>query len=208
MKIFGIGIGKTGTKSLAAAIEVLGSSALHDGRQARIAFAQSVRNTEPLLAHLPERDAYFDGPFRILFPTLDVENPGSKFILTERDIESWIASQHGQRSRNLKNPFYKGDYKKPIDEQAMREAYPRHVDWVLRYFRGREEDLLRIRICEGDGWEKLCPFLGVPVPEVPFPSRNTASQENRRLQEQIEKQQNRGRIHAAMKWLRPGRRAA
>ena len=24
-----------------------------------------------------------------------------------------------------------------------------------------------------DGWEKLCPFLGVPVPETPYPFTNT-----------------------------------
>jgi hypothetical protein len=26
-----------------------------------------------------------------------------------------------------------------------------------------------MNLVEGDGWEKLCPFLGVPVPSVPFP---------------------------------------
>ena len=27
----------------------------------------------------------------------------------------------------------------------------------------------------GDGWEPLCAHLGVPVPEQPYPSRNSAS---------------------------------
>jgi hypothetical protein len=34
--------------------------------------------------------------------------------------------------------------------------------------------LLELAICEGEGWEKLCPFLDVPVPAVPFPVKNTA----------------------------------
>jgi hypothetical protein len=31
-------------------------------------------------------------------------------------------------------------------------------------------------LAAGDGWEKLCPFLGFPVPETPFPRANTASE--------------------------------
>jgi hypothetical protein len=31
-------------------------------------------------------------------------------------------------------------------------------------------------IYEGDGWEKLCPFLGKPIPDAPFPVENTAKQ--------------------------------
>jgi hypothetical protein len=27
-------------------------------------------------------------------------------------------------------------------------------------------------ICTGDGWEKLCPFLGQPIPRVAFPKLN------------------------------------
>lgn len=33
----------------------------------------------------------------------------------------------------------------------------------------------------GDGWEPLCRHLGVPVPEIPYPSRNTAGEFTRRL---------------------------
>ncbi|EFQ94127.1 hypothetical protein P3342_007202 [Pyrenophora teres f. teres] len=29
------------------------------------------------------------------------------------------------------------------------------------------------RLEEGFGWDQLCPFLGVPVPDVPYPSANT-----------------------------------
>ena len=29
--------------------------------------------------------------------------------------------------------------------------------------------LLVMDIPAGDGWEKLCPFLGVPIPDAPFP---------------------------------------
>jgi 3'(2'), 5'-bisphosphate nucleotidase len=31
---------------------------------------------------------------------------------------------------------------------------------------------LVINVVAGEGWEKLCPFLGKPVPEIPFPKAN------------------------------------
>ena len=32
-----------------------------------------------------------------------------------------------------------------------------------------------------DGWEKLCPFLGVKTPDVPYPFMNTTEEFNKRL---------------------------
>ena len=46
-----------------------------------------------------------------------------------------------------------------------------HHQRVADYFEGRQ-DLLVLRIAAGDGWERLCPFLGEPVPDEPFPHRH------------------------------------
>ena len=41
----------------------------------------------------------------------------------------------------------------------------------------RGTGLRRLGIHEaGDGWEPLCAFLGKPVPDQPYPSRNSASE--------------------------------
>jgi hypothetical protein len=32
--------------------------------------------------------------------------------------------------------------------------------------------LLVMNIIEGDGWDKLCPFLGTKIPSLPFPHEN------------------------------------
>ena len=40
------------------------------------------------------------------------------------------------------------------------------------YFANRPEDLLVLDVTAGDGWEPLCQFLGMPVPERPFPWEN------------------------------------
>jgi hypothetical protein len=43
---------------------------------------------------------------------------------------------------------------------------------VHDYFRERPDDLLVLNICAGEGWERLCPFLGQDVPGIPFPWAN------------------------------------
>ena len=50
----------------------------------------------------------------------------------------------------------------------MREQFVDHHRRVEEYFRGRD-DLLVMRVTEGDGYEVLCPFLGVPTSTQPFP---------------------------------------
>jgi hypothetical protein len=48
-------------------------------------------------------------------------------------------------------------------------AYERHHADVRRYFAKRPSDLLEIHLVEGDGWDKLCPFLGIARPSSAFP---------------------------------------
>jgi len=42
---------------------------------------------------------------------------------------------------------------------------------VMDYFKDRPDDLLIIDICSGEGFEKLAPFLGRPLPAQPFPHK-------------------------------------
>jgi hypothetical protein len=44
------------------------------------------------------------------------------------------------------------------------------------YFKDRPKDLLWLDIPSGQGWEKLCPFLGLPVRYDPFPWKNRVRQ--------------------------------
>ena len=56
-----------------------------------------------------------------------------------------------------------------FDRERMLAAYANHLEDVLSYFAGREEDLLVMRICDGEGWSALCSFLGMTPPKLPFP---------------------------------------
>lgn len=43
---------------------------------------------------------------------------------------------------------------------------------VQRHFAARPEKLLVLDVCNGEGWEKLCAFLGLEAPKEPFPWTN------------------------------------
>jgi hypothetical protein len=78
-----------------------------------------------------------------------------------KETDPYVREFHQKLHRAL----YGGDF----ERERFREAYFRHVDQVTRYFKGRDGDLLVLDISEGEGWEKLCPFLGKPNPGVAFP---------------------------------------
>jgi hypothetical protein len=46
------------------------------------------------------------------------------------------------------------------------------MEEVPRYFHGRDEDLLKINICAGEGWHRLAPFVGSEIPDCAFPYLN------------------------------------
>lgn len=54
------------------------------------------------------------------------------------------------------------------------EAYDRHYAEVMTYFKGREDDILVLNICDNttDSWKEICTFLKKPVPDQPFPRLN------------------------------------
>ena len=48
-------------------------------------------------------------------------------------------------------------------------AFKNHTVNVKKYFEERKDDLLILNVTEGDGWEKLCYFLGKEIPDEEFP---------------------------------------
>ena len=51
--------------------------------------------------------------------------------------------------------------------------YEHHNEAVRAYFAGTDR-LLDVCWEEGDGWDELTGFLGLPVPDAPFPHSNPA----------------------------------
>ena len=176
-KVFGIGLSKTGTSSLAQALQRLGFKTKDCmGATRYVAGDLSSIDMETVLAH----DALTDTPIPSFYRQLDARFPGSKFILTVRDREGWLKScrkQFSERFGATQNEAHKRIFEdlygtNVFDEPRFVGGYERFVSGVLDYFKDRPQDLLVMDIAAGDGWEELCPFLGRAVPDTPFPKAN------------------------------------
>lgn len=176
-KVFGIGFHKTGTTSLGTALEVLGFRVCGPVGFLKADIAETLRETA--FDVVDEYDAFEDNPWPLLYRELDERYPSSRFILTTREPNAWLASilrHFGGRSTPMRELIYGPGNGDPAGKEDIYLArYERHNAEVVEHFRGRG-DLLVLDITAGDGWEKLCAFLGKPHPGVRFPMLNLASQ--------------------------------
>ncbi len=161
MKIFGIGLTRTGSLSLTVALRVLGFRAYHN----------------PISYDLINQfDACTDTAVAARYKVLDLFHPGSKFILTTRDLESWITSAE-VIPRSVLDGYWKLETRALLynslvfDKDKFIEAYVRHHREVQNYFKNRELLILDLR--DENKWEKLCSFLGKNIPNCNYPHLNT-----------------------------------
>ncbi|MFC1830901.1 sulfotransferase family protein [Thermodesulfobacteriota bacterium] len=164
-KAWGIGLGRTGTTSFCEALRRLGyQSVVHN----------------PTFEELRSLDGAADNGCTLFYKYLDYKFPGSKFVLLTREFEPWLASAeyiHGHvpvdRSEDIVIMRRMLLYGTVIfDKEKFTHAYHRHHDDVRSYFKNRPGDLLEMDITRGDGWEKLCPFLDLAIPDEPFSYKN------------------------------------
>jgi 3'-phosphoadenosine 5'-phosphosulfate (PAPS) 3'-phosphatase len=176
-KIFGIGLSKTGTSSLAQALQSLGFKT-RDNMGATRYTAGDLASID--MATVETHDALTDTPIPSFYRELDARFPGSRFILTVRDREGWLkscmkqfnsrfAAGQSESNRRLFEDLYGTN---EFDPALFAAGYDRFVAGALEYFKDRPGDLLVLNVTAGEGWEKLCPFLGRSIPEVPFPKAN------------------------------------
>lgn len=177
MKIFGIGLNKTGTTTLGACLQQLGYR--HTSFSLPLLEQVAMGELEPLLHTVASHDSFEDWPYPLVFEQLDRHFPGSRFILTRRaSPERWLESlqahalrtdpQLGARARSL---AYGLPYPQ-LDPQAHLHRYHQHLARVRAYFAQRPGDLLEVCWEEQASWEPLCAFLQQPVPALPFPHAN------------------------------------
>lgn len=185
-KIFGIGFHKTGTTSLHRALQILGYRAIHGDSRLAPPFGdegrsliQRIERGDPRLPTIARYDAFTDNPYFTIWKALDEAYPNSKFILTVRDEDAWIAScvryYQGRRIRPMRSWMF-GAHADPAESPESRafwlDAYRNHNREVIEHFSNRHGDLLVLDITAGDGWDRLCPFLNQPIPRKPFPMAN------------------------------------
>jgi hypothetical protein len=177
MKIFCIGFHKTGTTSLNRALSYLGYR-VHGGVVSRkVSSREQAREKARELCK--EYDALEDMPWPIIYKWLDEEYDNGKFILTVRPEGEWLESvlNHFGNWYVERHKWIYGKGDPSGNKNIYLKRYKKHNKNVLNHFEGRiGEDLLVMDITSGDGWEKLCPFLGEPVPIISFPMSNISDE--------------------------------
>lgn len=184
-KVFGLGLSKTGTSSLAEALTHLGIRTIHYPWDAlTLRELQSGCNR---LTVMETYDGAVDIPVAPYYAQLDKAYPGSRFILTLRQQDAWLRSAELHWQLMMDWWQRSDDFRRfqefismvvfgttTFDRDRFAAAYESHRDAVVAYFDGRPDDLLIMDIAGGDGWDVLCPFLGLPAPAptVPFPHAN------------------------------------
>ncbi len=168
-KVFGIGMSKTGTTTVGTCLEILGFLP-HIGFEPQLKkWINDGKDIEHVLKFAERYRAFEDSPWYLIYRELDERFPGSKFILTVRKDSlthaksSWA---HGVR-RGQRNGGPSEEY---LNEKIR--VYEAHNNAVIDYFKDRPDDLLVLCWETGDGWAKLCPFLGLPVRNDPIPHQN------------------------------------
>ncbi len=187
LKVFGVGFGRTGTESMKKALETIyGGPCYHMfevlPHQDRV--EEWVRLTQ---GKTPDWDAMFEGyhasvdwPGAFFWREIAAHFEDAKLILTIRDAESWYRSMSStilplvRQSAATPNSlatemFIKRTFDGDIEsEDHVKNVYNRHNAAVQAAF--GPDRLLVYQL--GSGWEPLCEFLGVNVPNVPYPHGN------------------------------------
>ena len=93
------------------------------------------------------------------YKLLDIQYPGSKFILNIRDVDNWILSRmnHG-KGKLLKRHLNYHNCDKDEIISIWKQIYFTHIKEVKNYFKNRNSDLLIFDI-EKDNVDKIIDFL-------------------------------------------------
>lgn len=189
-KIFGIGLSKSGTNSLTAALCELGYNAWHGGsytyhnghdlwdaiqdRGRRYAEGDTSVN---ILEGCEEYDAMTDHPIPVVYQHLDKQIPDAKFILTYRN--PYDASLSMMR---MCYPSWKGEKMGDAEPRSFSDQINknvRHIEEVFNYFWNREDKFIVLDAAKGPAnWKMLCSFLGhdpQPYQGKPWPHKFNAA---------------------------------
>lgn len=204
LKIIGAGFGRTGTLSTKTALEELGfgpcyhMTTLFENAGAEELWEAVVRG-EPVSwdAIFTGYQASVDWPACTFYQELMHMYPAAKVLLTVRDPERWYES--------VKNTIYRAPDNVPADNSHARMVSKliwqgtfngkfEDKDYAIAVFNRHNQEVRRSVSPEKllvyevkEGWEPLCAFLGVAVPDKSFPRLNDRDSfnemRNRRAQE-------------------------
>ncbi len=200
LQVVGAGFGRTGTASLKLALERLGFAKCHHMREVFPSRFQAEAWHALSRGGVADWERVFEGyaascdwPSSAYWEELYLHYPDSKVILTVRDEDRWY-----QSTRETIYPISTGLPRWLIMLSARVRLLSEMIDatiWqgtfggkfedkehALRVYRENSERVRevvapeRLLVFEAkEGWEPLCGFLGVAVPDEPYPHVNEAA---------------------------------
>lgn len=180
-KIINIGCHKTGTTTFECMMEVLGYRVCNFDHT--FFWMMKKNDIQNLLRIARKWDVVSDFPWYLCYKELDRAFPGSKFVITIRDVEDWYKSITGHFGSERKQTiqWIYGEENVMRNPAKIKSIYENHNKAVIEYFKDRPKDLLIVD-WKIHGWEEICRFLDRPVPRfrinhkpVPLPIANTAA---------------------------------
>ncbi len=197
LAVIGAGWGRTGTLSFKQALEQLGFGPCYHmlevfGKDDHVAtWAAAIAGEAVDWATL--LDGYrstCDWPACTFWRELRAANPDAKIVLTRRDPDAWYASFSKTILESLQRPIEDEDDPVMAAHSRMTRAliFERTLggdlsrEHTLAMLAAHEQDVIDSVPTDAllvydvaDGWEPLCAFLDVSVPDEPFPNTNTTS---------------------------------
>lgn len=179
-KVIGLGAGKTGTKTLQAALALLGYTNCSWSFDLIEAWARG--DVAAVLSAVDAHDCVEDWPFAALYAEcMDRYGRNARYVLTVRETpEVWLESAiaHADRSGPKYDPLrrliFGYDHPRGNEERHL-AFYRRHNAAVHAAVVGRGLQDCFLEACweHGDGWEELCSLIGESVPVgLSFPHEN------------------------------------
>jgi hypothetical protein len=189
LKLIGAGLGRTGTLSLKLALEQLGIGPCY--HMAEVLMDPSRGSAWVRAADgNPDWNSIFEGfaatvdyPGCAFWRDLIQFYPSAKVLLSVRSPEDWFEStQQTIFSEEQSKPMVQSSLKPFFDKTVFKTFGDRihDRDFMIDFFRRHNEAVQslvpkdRLLVYEvASGWPLLCNFLGVPVPDSPFPRVNS-----------------------------------
>lgn len=195
LEVIGSGFGRTGTASLKEALEVLGFDPCHHmyevmANPPQVAYWQALAAGQSVDWHEAFKGyrAQVDWPGAHVWRELTDVFPDAKVVHSQRPEDSWWRSfsrtigKLFNTYQQMELPPHVADMMNATVPMLMRDTFPNGTndrEAALAAYRLRAEQVReaipadRLLVFDvAQGWEPLCEFLDVPVPDVPFPHHN------------------------------------
>lgn len=197
MKVIGAGMGRTGTTSLQIALQELGfdpcyhmTEALRNPSHVPMWHGAGRGKTVNWDEVLGDYEATVDFPGCSFYRELMAHYPEAKVLLSVRDPERWYESAYetiyqmtkvipvwlrllvrplGKIYEMTDSVIWQGTFEGAMENRER--AVQKFIEWNEQVQRDVPPEKLLVYSVK-EGWEPLCDFLGVPVPDKPFPHAN------------------------------------